>query len=299
VLFITNFKSNSGNMYAIRLICTSLILTCFAATALAQQEISPFDTTMYGRNEAAGKYASIRGFKMYYEIYGQGEPLLLIHGNSGSINNFMYQVPYFASRYKVIIADSRAQGKSVENGDSLSYEMMADDLNALLDELKIDSCNVIGWSDGGINALLLAMRNPKKVKKLAVTGANLWPDSTAVDPFVYKWAMEANKKLAAAKETPENKNERRLTRLLSYEPHITTAQLHSIKCPTLVIGGDFDVILPQHTMLIAQHIPKAYLWILPSSGHSTPIVYKEQFNEVVGNFLATPYKKIQGFGRFN
>jgi pimeloyl-ACP methyl ester carboxylesterase len=169
----------------------------------------------------------------------------------------------------------------------------------LLDELKIDSCNVIGWSDGGINGLLLAMRNPKKVKKLAVTGANLWPDSTAVDPFVYKWGMDANKKLAARKETPESKNERRLTHLLSYEPHISTAQLHTIQCPTLVIGGDFDVILPQHTMLIAQHIPKAYLWILPSSGHSTPIVYKEQFNEVIGNFLATPYKKIEGFGRFN
>jgi pimeloyl-ACP methyl ester carboxylesterase len=285
-------------MPLVRITCTIIILLC-GIFLYAQKEVSPFDTTMYGRNTAVGKYVSIRGFNMYYETYGQGEPLLLIHGNSGSINNFMYQIPYFASRYKVIIADSRAQGKSVENGDSLSYEMMADDLNALLDELKIDSCNVIGWSDGGINGLLLAMRNPKKVKKLAVTGANLWPDSTAVDSFVHKWAIDENKKLAAMKETPENKNQKRLTRLLSYEPHITTAQLHSIKCPVLVIGGDFDVILPQHTMLIAQHIPKAYLWILPSSGHSTPIVYKEQFNEVVGNFLATPYKKIQGFDRLN
>ena len=64
---------------------------------------------------------------------------------------------------------------------------MADDLNALLDTLRLDSCYVIGWSDGGINGLLLAIRHPKKVKKLAVTGANLWNDTSAIDPIIYKW----------------------------------------------------------------------------------------------------------------
>ena len=132
---------------------------------------------------------------MYYEIYGTGEPLLIIHGNGGSIKKFLYQIPYFSKNYKVVLADSRAQGKSVDGGDSLSYEMMADDLNALLDTLRMDSCYVIGWSDGGINGLLLAMRHPEKVKKLAVTGANLWPDTTAVDAFVYNWAMKHNETL--------------------------------------------------------------------------------------------------------
>lgn len=102
-------------------------------------EVSPFDTTMYGRNKQVGKYVKLRGFNMYYESYGKGEPLLIIHGNGGSINNFLYQIPYFAKNYKVIIADSRAQGKSTDTGDSLSYEMMADDLSALLDTLHLDS----------------------------------------------------------------------------------------------------------------------------------------------------------------
>ncbi len=262
-------------------------------------QVSPFDTTIYGRNPAAGHTLNTRGFNMYYEVYGQGEPLLIIHGNGGSINNFLYQIPEFSKNYKVILADSRSQGRSIDNGDSLSYEMMTDDLNALLDSLHLDSCYVIGWSDGGINGLLLAIRHPDKVKKLAVTGANLWPDTTAVDPFVYNWAMNYNKQLAAQTAvTDKIKNDRKLGHLLSYEPHITLEQLHTIKCPALIIGGDHDVILPQHTMLIAQNIPNSYLWIIPNSGHSTPVYKKEQFNQIVSDFFKTPFRTIDKFGRF-
>jgi pimeloyl-ACP methyl ester carboxylesterase len=281
-----------------------LLLFCLSFTSLAFAQKSPFDTTMYGRNPTVGKYADIRGFKMYYETYGKGEPLLIIHGNGGSINNFLYQIPYFAKNYQVIIADSRAQGKSVDPTDSLSYEMMTDDLNALLDKLQLKQCYVIGWSDGGINGLLLAIRHPDKVKKLAITGANLWPDTSAVDPFVYNYAMKMNvtmqdsmKKLKTP--DPKIKNELKLLHLLSYEPHIKIEDLKKITCPTLVIGGDHDVILPKHTMLIAQSIPKSYLWIIPNSGHSTPIYKKDQFNEVVGDFFAKPFRKIEAFGKFN
>jgi len=275
-----------------------LLIIALAKLTFAQEGKTPFDTTMYGRNPAVGKYADIRGFKMYYETYGKGEPLLIIHGNGGSINNFLYQIPYFAKNYQVVIADSRAQGKSVDPTDSLSYEMMTDDLNALLDKLNLKQCYVIGWSDGGINGLLLAIRHPDKVKKLAVTGANLWPDSTAVDPFVYKWAMGENDKVKKEAVTPQTKNELKLLHLLSYEPHITVEQLHTITCPTLVIGGDHDVILPVHTMLIAQSIPNSYLWIIPNSGHSTPIFKKDQFNAIVADFFASPFRKIDGYGKF-
>ena len=281
-----------------------LFSVLFTKAAFAQQGKSPFDTTTYGKNAAVGKYADIRGFKMYYETYGKGEPLLIIHGNGGSINNFLYQIPYFAKNYQVIIADSPAQGKSIDHTDSLSYEMMTDDLNALLDKLNLKQCYVIGWSDGGINGLLMAIRHPDKVKKLAVTGANLWPDTSAVDPFVYNYAMKMNqvgrdtlKKIKTP--TPEMKNQVKLLHLLSYEPHIKIEDLQKISCPTLVIGGDHDVILPKHTMLIAQSIPNSYLWILPNSGHSTPIYYKDMFNQVVGDFFAKPYRKISGYGRFN
>ena len=158
-----------------------LALHVFAAGSIAQKTSVP-----YGANETVGKYYNIRGIKMYCEIYGDGKPLLLIHGNNGSIKNFEHNIPYFAARYKVIAVDSRAQGNSKDSGESLTFERMADDDAALLDALKIDSAYVIGWSDGGINALLLAMRHPEKVIKLAATGANLWPDASAFAPGVWK-----------------------------------------------------------------------------------------------------------------
>jgi len=265
----------------------------------ASAQSSSIDTTKIGNNAKVGRYIKIRGFNMYFETYGAGAPLLMIHGNGGSISNFMYQIPYFSKGYKVIVADSRAQGKSVDTRDSLSYEMMADDFNALLDTLHLDSCYVIGWSDGGIDGLLLAMRHPDKVKKLAVTGANLWPDTTAVDPIAFDWAINFNASFEKLTQTPEIRNKSKVAHLLSYEPHITTGQLKKIKCPTLVIGGDHDVILPKHTLLIAESIPRSYLWIVPNSGHSIPIFYKDQFNEEVNNFFRTPYRKIEGFDRFN
>ena len=253
----------------------------------------------YGNNKAAGKYYNIRGFKMYAEVYGEGQPLLIIHGNSGSINNFIYQIPFFRKNYKVIIADSRAQGNSIDKGDSLTYEMMADDYAALLDEMKIDSALVIGWSDGGINGLLLSIRHPEKVKKLAITGANIVPDTTAVPQSIWNMVTPTYSLLKNKKNRNEQENAAyKLFRLLVEQPHIPLADLQKINCPTLVIGGDHDVIKEEHTFLIYKNIPKSYLWILPASGHSTPIVYKDDFNKVVDRFFTNPYRQFNGEGKF-
>lgn len=253
----------------------------------------------FGANKAAGRFYNIRGFNMYAETYGKGQPLLIIHGNGGSIGDFVNQIPYFSKKYKVIVADSRAQGRSKDDADSLSYEMMADDYAALLDTMKIDSAFVIGWSDGGINGLLLSIRHPEKVKKLAVTGANLWPDTTAVFNDVENLVMPAYTTLKnKTARTAEEKAAWKLVRLLIEEPHISLESLRRIAAPTLVIGGDHDVIKPAHTMLISQNIRDSYLWILPASGHSTPLVYRTEFNQKVDGFFQKRYRKIEGQARF-
>ncbi|MEY4047103.1 MAG: hypothetical protein RL284_654 [Bacteroidota bacterium] len=253
----------------------------------------------YGNNPQAGKFASIRGFQMYYETYGKGEPLLIIHGNNGSIQDFKNQISTFSKSYQVIIADNRSHGKSIDTQDSLSYEQMADDFAALLDHLKLDSVNVVGWSDGGINGLLLASRHPKKVRKLAVTGANLTPEPVkGVDPWVYKNELHVVDSLSHLPQTTENKRLLKLHRMMIHQPNISHAVLNKIQCPTLVIGGDHDVIMPRHTLEIAEAIPRSYLWILPNSGHSTPIAYKDLFNSTILEFLKNPYRKIEKQAKF-
>jgi pimeloyl-ACP methyl ester carboxylesterase len=268
-----------------------LLVVALKVQVPAQTKI---DLEKLGQNTQVGKFAKIRGFNMYYEVYGTGEPLLFIHGNGGSMKAFKQQVNFFAGKFKLILADSRAQGKSIDTSDSLTYEMMADDFNELLNQLKVDSCNVIGWSDGGINALLLAMRHPKKVKRLVSTGANLWPDSTALDPWVYKDILNGYNKILTEPVLPESANKKKTFGLMLREPHIALKDLSRISCPSLIIGGDHEAILPVHTALIAQAIPKSYLWIVPNSGHATLIRYRDDFNKTVLDFMTKPFRKIQG-----
>lgn len=270
----------------------ALLATCFAfvvfcAAGSAQQRSS----VAYDDNAEAGKYYDIRGFKMYTEVYGSGPAVLMIHGNNGSMKNFSENAGYFAKRYKVVLADSRSQGKSLDPNHPLTFEMMADDYAALLDAMHIHSADVIGYSDGGIVALLLAIRHPEKVKKLAATGANLWPDADAFAPGLWdaekkEYEAGVNKEPATAKE----KNDRKLFLLDWLEPHITLAQLHTIQAPSLIICGDHDVISITHTVLIYQNIPHAELWVVPDSAHWTLSEHADEFNRKVDAFFSTPFR---------
>jgi pimeloyl-ACP methyl ester carboxylesterase len=247
----------------------------------------------YGNNPAAGKYYDVRGIKMYTEVYGTGKPLLLIHGNGGSIDAFTETIPYFSKKYKVIAVDSRAHGKSIDTKDSLSFEMMADDFSELLTKMHIDSAYVIGWSDGGINALVLAMRHPDKVIKLASTGANLTPDSLGLMPSVWKdMVKQYNTDKDKPRTTAKEKNDWKIFMLDYVQPNIPFAALKAIKCPSLIICGDHDLIPIEHTTKIYQSIPRAYLWVVPNSGHATLIEHHDEFNNLVDEFFTKPYHQF-------
>ena len=161
-----------------------LIVLAFAAVGCKEKQQQQPTPLSYGDNSTAGNYANINGIKMYYEIYGEGAPLVLIHGNGGSISSMREQVGFFSKHYKVIAVDSRAQGKTNDNGDSLTYDMIAADLNALLDNLKIDSAYMIGQSDGAIVGLIMGYQYPVKVKMLAAMAPNIRPDSVVLYPTV-------------------------------------------------------------------------------------------------------------------
>lgn len=240
----------------------------------------------YGHNPAAGHYAPVRGLKLYYETYGRGAPLLLVHGNGGSSQDFAKTIPYFAQRYRVLALDSRAHGKSTDPADSLSFEQMADDCAALLTHLRLDSAYVLGWSDGGITALVLALRHPGKVRRLAATGANLWPDSTALMPALWQQMRRGYQEGRGQTFTdPKRRNDWKVFLLDWNQPHVPLAALARIRVPVFIIAGDQDLIRPEHTVAIYQSLPRAWLWIVPNSGHATLLDHADEFNRKVDEFF--------------
>src|ERR1700733_4791934 len=245
-------------VFATSAIALTLSSMSFASSVLAD----PLqDTVSYGSNAAVGKTFVHGGNRFYYEIYGSGQPILLIHGNGDSIRSFKKQIGEFARHHKVIAMDSRGQGKSELGTDTLTYEQMAEDSNAFLEYLKIDHVDVLGWSDGGIIGLLLAIHHPDKVAKLAAMAANLEPDA------VYKWAIDGTARVRArlTAELAQSHNSKpllvqlQLLNLVSNQPHIPLSDLNHIQIPVLVMAGDRDVIRDDHTLSIFHALPKSQL----------------------------------------
>lgn len=241
-------------------------------------------TPSLGNNDSTGKYALVNGINIYYEEYGAGEPLLLLHGNSESINSFRLQVPEFSKHYHVIAVDTRGQGKSGEDGKLYTYDLFAEDMNALLNYLKIDSANIVGWSDGGNTGLSMAMKYPGKVKKLVTMGANVFIDNSVVDKWIFK---ELNKQLGELRPDTSAKaqNRVRLINLLLTEPRHTFDDLKKISCPVLVLAGEKDVIKEAHTKKIAENIANSTLIIAPKETHYYPWENAPAFNKTVLEYL--------------
>lgn len=238
----------------------------------------------YGNNTAVGRFANVNGIKIYYETYGSGAPLLLLHGNRSPIASFYKQIPELSKKFKVIAVDTRGQGRSSEDGKTYTYDLFAKDMNALLDELNMDSVNILGWSDGGNTGLIIAMKYPKKVRRLVTMGADVFIDSSVVDDWVFK---EVKKQLKEFEKDTSyiSRNNWRLANLLITEPNHTFNDLKNIKCPVLVMAGEKDIIKVNHTKGIAANIPKGTLYIAPKQTHYFPQENAEAFNKIVKDFL--------------
>ena len=272
------------NTIKILVIATLIIIPGF--TCLSQSAQIP-----YGNNSKAGHYADINGIKMYYEIYGKGQPLLMIHGNGGSIKSSSGQIPFFSKHYKVIVADSRGQGKTDDNSDSLTYSLMTEDFSAFLNYLHLDSVFIFGQSDGAIIGLMLAARHPEKVRMLAAMSPNIRPDDSVFYPesvaLDHKFFDVLQKKSMAGE--PDAERQLKLQRLMAYHPHISTGELKNIKSPVLLMTSDRDLIRLSHIIEIFEAISNSNLCVLPGSTHfalrQNPVV----FNETLYRFFSEPF----------
>jgi len=232
---------------------------------------------------------------LYFETYGAGEPLLLIHGGFSTIETMHNQITAFAGQRFVIAADSRGHGRSSSIEGGLHYADMADDMVALLDHLEVERADVFGWSDGGIIALDLAMRFPDRVGKIAVFGTNYHHDGlidSEVNPLDEGPDSEgmAPMRLLFESVAPDPARwpvffEKTIT-MWTTEPEYTEAGLGTIRAPTLVMAGEHDMIEPDHLRLLVDAIASARLEILPGDNHFAPMQNADAVNELLMDFFA-------------
>ncbi len=274
------------------------LMGILAMLAVLQSQAFADDPTFshpYGDNAAAGGYAQINGIAMYYEVYGKGEPLLLIHGSGQSMESMKHQIEFFADRYQVVAADSRGHGNSALAEQQMTYRQMAADWVGLVRHLGLGKVRVVGWSDGGIIALLMGLNYPETVDRLAVMGANMRPDTTAVHEWAVEWVTQESQRIDEMLGKGDTSQDWEVARqqlyLLRELPDISLAEMRSIDAPVLVMAGDRDIIRAEHTVLMYQALPRAHLAIFPGQTHFTPATDPALFNATVERFMAQPYSR--------
>lgn len=221
--------------------------------------------------------------QLHHEEYGEGEPLILLHGNGESGEYFANQIGYFSQKRRVIALDTRGHGKSPRGIKTFSIEQFAEDLHDFMNEMQIKRSDILGFSDGGNIALTFALKYPKQVKRLILNGANLYPygvKPTVQIPIVigYKIAVHFAKKSSDAARNAE------MLGLMVNEPNISPKQLKNLSMKTLVITGKHDMIKDSHTALIAANIPNAK-WVKIDGDHFIANKNPKSFNAEVEKFL--------------
>jgi pimeloyl-ACP methyl ester carboxylesterase len=246
---------------------------------------APIPTTRSGQ-------AEVDGIRIHYAIYGQGSPVILLHGGLANADYWGNQVPALASHHTVIVMDSRGHGRSTRDARPYGYDLMADDVVGLMDVLKLPKADIVGWSDGGIIGLDLALRHPDRVGRIFAFAANT--TTSGVKPGVERnptfaaFIERAGHEYAAYSATPKEYGAfvNQISKMWADQPHWTDAQLKTITAPVLVVDGDHDeAIKREHTEHIAAAIPGAGLLILPNTSHFAFLQDPQMFNYAILHFL--------------
>jgi len=241
-----------------------------------------------------GHHASLRGIRMYYEVHGHGPALLLLHGGTGNGTQFAALVPAFREHFRVVVPDLCAQGRTSDRPGPLGYHAMAEDVVALMDRLHLRQADVLGWSDGGIVGLDLAIHHPGRVKHLVTFGANFAPDG--LNPEDVEWNASASAgsfgpgtRIAYEHLAPDPAHyEIAMDKIIAMwrtQPNFTPQQLGSIRAKTLIVAGEHDVVRPEHTAALALAIPGARRWIVPGASHSVILELPALVSRTVLEFL--------------
>ena len=221
--------------------------------------------------------------QLNYIEQGQGQPLILLHGNGEDNSYFVHQIDHFSNDFRVLAIDTRGHGKSPRGEKPFTIVQFAEDLHDFMDENGIAKANLLGFSDGGNIALTFALKYPEKIDKMIVDGANLFP--SGVKPL-YQWPIEVGYRIAKlfSKKSEQAKRNTEMLGLMVNEPHIEPKELACLTMPVLVVAGTKDMIKESHTKLIYKNLPNAQLAILDGD-HFVANKNAEAFNKVVAEFL--------------
>ena len=219
----------------------------------------------------------------FYIEKGQGEPLILLHGNGESCDYFKNQIDEFSRFYHVYAPDTRGHGKTPRGSSPFTIRQFAEDLAGFMDERKISKAHLLGFSDGGNIAMVFALHYPERVNKLILNGANMYAGGVKRSIQIpieigYRVARRFSEKSDKARENAE------MLGLMVNDPNVTAEELSRIKAKTLVIAGTRDMIREKHTKLIAESIPGAEL-VFIKGNHFIAEKNAEVFNQKVLEFL--------------
>jgi pimeloyl-ACP methyl ester carboxylesterase len=240
-------------------------------------------------------YAAVDGVRLFYAEFGMGRPVLLLHGGLANSNYWGYVIPILVRHhFKVIALDSRGQGRSTGNAEPYSYDRMSDDVIAVLDDLRLRRVDVVGWSDGGIIGIDIAMHHPERVHRLYAYGANA--DPTGVkdvgdSPIFSQYLEQTRRDYAALSPTPHDYDALRaqIEAMWARQPDFSLDALHRIPVRTAIADGAHEeAIKREHTEYLAHAIPGATLVILPDVSHFGMLQNPEEFSASVVEFLTAP-----------
>jgi pimeloyl-ACP methyl ester carboxylesterase len=241
--------------------------------------------------DRAGELA-VNGIKIHYAIYGQGSPVIFLHGGLANTDYWGNQVPAIAAHHTVILIDSRGHGRSTRDERPYGYDLMADDVVAVLDALKIPKADIVGWSDGGILGIDLAMRHKDRVGKVFAFAANTVTsgvvEGVEKNPTFAAYIDRAGHEYVEHSATPKEYDAfvDQISKMWADQPNWTDDQLKAIDTPILVVDGDHDEAIKRaHTEYIAATIPHAGLLILPNVSHFAFLQDPDQFNFAILHFL--------------
>lgn len=236
--------------------------------------------------------APVNGIEMYYAVYGKGPPVLLIHGGLGYADIWGAQVADLSKDHMVIVAESRGHGRSTRTADPYSYDLMASDYVALLDYLKVDKAAIVGWSDGGIIGIDIAMKHPEKLTKVFAQAANTKVDGVKPDVMQNKtfagYIDHAGQVYKKISPTPDQYDAfvEQISGMWASQPNWTDDDLKKINTPIAIVLGDHDeAITREHTDYMVKTIPGAKLIILDNASHFAMVQDPEGYNKAVRDFI--------------